>query len=181
MKYRTNYKTKVTNSSGYADTQYSRGKWRAKRKQAEADAAELEARALKPDATNEKYGPYNEDGTPRPFVSHEALKAAEDGAVMDVTIEVAYQDKDLDVGLVEQARDIWIAAADKAAAERVANGEMRDPGTCVMGAGIAVNYLPARARNTTERKIITQPPGYQGSLSWEGAPCREALAAGWMD
>lgn len=80
---------------------------------------------------------------------------------------VAYQDADLeDIGLQQilgEAKRDW---ADRIATYVHQHG---DVGSCVLGAGIAVWYLPPRCRKP-RKKVIINPHvivPYQGSVTWE--------------
>jgi hypothetical protein len=75
-----------------------------------------------------------------------------------------YRDADLVVlmEVITDAASIWAMKC----AEFVKSG--KNSGTCVLGAGIEVDYLPARAKNYRPLRIIGTPwTADQGSLSWE--------------
>ena len=100
-----------------------------------------------------------------------------------------YREADLQQHIQDilDARKLW---AQRCAEYVVKHG---DVGTCVTGAGIAVDYLPPRRRKSVEKTILRVPDtAAQGSCTWEASVPEviEFLRArgieahykcGWMD
>lgn len=75
----------------------------------------------------------------------------------------AYQDADIEKmhGVIQQARALW----KKKTREYVE--KHGDVGTCVLGAGIQIWYLPSRCRRPRLHTIVSSPGVAQGSVCWE--------------
>lgn len=77
----------------------------------------------------------------------------------------AYQKQDLMKGaiqsVIKMARNLWNTRTQEYVKE---NGDI---GTCVLGAGITVWYIPPRCRRPRELMIIPSPACAQGSVCWE--------------
>jgi hypothetical protein len=76
-----------------------------------------------------------------------------------------YTIKELDTmrGVIDQAKEMWQKRCDEYIRR------YGDNGTCVLGAGISVYYIPKRCRKAISGRIITQNDvtNAQGSLVWE--------------
>ncbi len=77
-----------------------------------------------------------------------------------------YKPKDIDsnfMKIVDKAKDMWTEICNK-------NFEKYgDEGSCVVGSGIKILYIPKGCRNPRFTKIISQDSvsSCQGSLNWE--------------
>jgi hypothetical protein len=76
-----------------------------------------------------------------------------------------YKDKDLKekAGIISQARALWRLRCEEYVAKH------GDVGSCVIGAGIEVDYLPPRCRHVRCKCIISADDvaAAQGSITWE--------------
>lgn len=82
------------------------------------------------------------------------------------TIE-CYQDADLKdpnfLDICKKAKQLWVQRCNEYINK---NGEA---GTCVVGAGFAVWYLPPRARKPQQKMVIVPPKNLQRSITWESS------------
>ena len=78
-----------------------------------------------------------------------------------------YEDTDLkDPGFLDickRAKALWVSRCNEYI-ER--HGEA---GTCVVGAGFAVWYLPPRGRKPQEKMVVIPPVNLQRSITWESS------------
>lgn len=72
---------------------------------------------------------------------------------------------------VAEASALWRVRCAEEMAKTDSNGRTGDRGSCVLGAGIVVRYLPPRCRNAIDKMIISSSDvtGAQGASIWEAS------------
>lgn len=93
-----------------------------------------------------------------------------------------YKNKDLDnsfIKTIEAAKQLWKSSCEEN------YKKYGDEGSCVIGAGICIYFIPPKCRNPTVRQIISsnEVSCAQGSLNWERGldEVIEFLSKNWIE